>query len=212
MVSRDGRLRTRERKSYAPRFVQTAFGGGLALACFASMLFAAGCGETPKDTRAADGAAIRAADAQWAKTAAAGDVDGTVSYYTDDASLLAPNAPIASDKQSIRASWASLLTPDTSLTWQANKVEVARSGDLAYLVGVYQMTTRDVHGKPVSDTGKFVEVWKKQADGKWKVVADIFNSDLPAQTPAPAPVAVKKATHPHHAKKKSHAHSRASSN
>jgi ketosteroid isomerase-like protein len=25
-----------------------------------------------------------------------------------------------------------------------------------------------------------VEVWKKQADGKWQTVADIFNSDLPA--------------------------------
>ena len=36
---------------------------------------------------------------------------------------------------------------------------------------------------PVADRGKFVEVWKKQADGKWKVVADIFNSDLPAAPP-----------------------------
>src|ERR1700677_3394905 len=154
--------------------------------CLALALVASSCGQqTPPDTRAADESAIRALDAQWEKAAAARDVDGTVSYYSDDASLLAPNAPIASDRQSIRASWASLLGPDTNLSWQATKVEVARSSDLAYLVGTYQLTTKDAQGKPVSDNGKFVEVWKKQADNKWKVVADIFNSDLPVVQPRP---------------------------
>jgi ketosteroid isomerase-like protein len=178
--------------------------------CLALILFAAGCGEQkPPDTRAADEKAIRDADAQWSKTAAARDVDGTVSYYSDDASLLAPNAPIASDKQSIRAAWAGLLTPDTSLSWQATKVEVGRSGDLAYLIGTYQLTTKDAHGKPVSDTGKFAEVWKKQADGKWKVVADIFNSDIPLVQPRP--VAEKKRQAHHQTRKKKH-HSRSSEN
>ena len=182
-----------------------------------AILFAAGCGENkPPDTRAADEKAIRDLDAQWSKAAAARDVDGTVSYYSDDASLLAPNAPIASDRQSIHASWASLLGPDTSLSWQANKVEVARSSDLAYLVGTYQLTTKDAQGKPVSDNGKFVEVWKKQADNKWKVVADIFNSDLPVVQPRPPaakPHAAerKKPTH-HPARKKRHRKSQASEN
>jgi ketosteroid isomerase-like protein len=180
------------------------------LGCVAVILFLVGCGEQkPPDTRAADEKAIRDADAQWSKTAAARDVDGTVSYYSDDASLLAPNAPIASDKQSIRAAWAGLLTPDTSLSWQAGKVEVARSGDLAYLTGAYQLTTKNAHGKPVSDNGKFVEVWKKQPDNKWKVVADIFNSDMPLVQPRP--VAEKKRPAHHQARKRKH-HSRSSDN
>jgi ketosteroid isomerase-like protein len=179
--------------------------------CVALILLASSCADkTPPDTRAADESAVRAADAQWSKTAAAKDVDGAVSYYSDDASLLSPNAPIARDKQSIRAAWASLLGPDTSLTWQANKVEASRSGDLAYVQGVYQLTSKDARGKPVSDTGKFVEVWKKQADGKWKTVADIFNSDLPVvQTPAP-PVASKTASRHPHTKKKRHRKTRSS--
>ena len=177
--------------------------------CVAVILIASGCGEkTPPDTRAADESAIRALDAQWAKTAAARDVDGSVSYYSDDASLLGPNAPIASDKAGIRAAWASLLGPDTSLTWQASKVEVSRSGDLAYVQGVYQMTSKDARGRATADNGKFVEVWKKQADGKWKTVADIFNSDLPIvqkQAPARAAAAVEKKTSRHrHGKKKKH--------
>jgi len=175
--------------------------GALAL-----ILFASSCGpSTPKDTRAADETTIRNLDAQWAKSAAAKDVDATVGYYSDDASLLAPNAPIASDKQSIRASWTALLGPDSSLTWQATKVEVARSSDLAYVMGTYQLAMKDAQGKPANDTGKFVEVWKKQADGNWKTVVDIFNSDLPAQKPAHVPSAAKKQGHHAHAKKrKSH--------
>jgi len=177
--------------------------------CLALVLLAVGCGEQkPPDTRAADEKTIRDADAQWSKAAAARDADGTVSYYSDDASLLAPNAPIASDKQSIRAAWVGLLTPDTSLSWQASKVEVARSGDLAYLIGTYQLTTKDAHGKPVSDAGKFVEVWKKQADGKWKVAADIFNSDMPLVQPRPV-AEKKRATTHHHAKRKKHRNSSA---
>ena len=171
--------------------------------CVAVILIASGCGEkTPPDTRAADESTIRNLDAQWSKAAAAKDVDGSVSYYSDDASLLAPNAPIASDRQGIRTAWASLLGPDTSLTWQASKVEVSRSGDLSYVQGVYQLTSKDSRGKPTADNGKFVEVWKKQADGKWKTVADIFNSDLAiVQKPAP-PATTKKASRHSHAKKK----------
>ena len=177
--------------------------------CIAMILIASGCGEkTPPDTRAADESAVRAADAQWSKAAAAKDVDAAVSYYSDDASLLGPNVPIASDKAGIRAAWASLLDPDTSLSWQASKVEVSRSGDLAYVQGVYQLTSKDARGKATADNGKFVEVWKKQADGKWKTVADIFNSDLPIvqkQAPRAAAAPVEKKTSRHrHAKKRKH--------
>jgi ketosteroid isomerase-like protein len=165
----------------------------IAAGCLAAVMFAAGCGkEEPKDTRAADEAAIKNADAQWAKAAASKDVDATVAYYSDDASLLPPNAPMASDKASIRAAWAGLLGPGTSLTWQATKVEAARSGDLGYVIGTYQLEGKDASGKEESDRGKFVEVWKKQADGNWKAAVDIFNSDLPVVAAKPEPVAKKK--------------------
>ena len=148
--------------------------------CLALLILASACtSPAPPDTRAADETAIRALDAQWSKTAAANDLDGAVSYYADDASLLPPNAPIAADKPAIRALWAALLVPGNSLSWEASKVDVSRSGDLAYIVGTYTLTTKDARGNPVNDRGKFVEVWKKQADGKWKVEADIFDSDLP---------------------------------
>jgi len=155
------------------------------LACGTLMLFASACGEkAPPDTRGTDANAIRDLDTQWSKTAAANDVEGATSYYTDDATLMPPNAPAATGKQAIRAVWAGILIPGNAVSWQADKVEVGRASDLAYSDGEYQATMKDAQGKAVMDRGKYLEVWKKQADGKWKVVADMFNSDLPA-TPAP---------------------------
>jgi uncharacterized protein (TIGR02246 family) len=148
--------------------------GALAL-----LLLTSGCNQQPSaDTRAADESAVRDADVQWSKTAMANDLDGTVSFYTDDASLLPPNAPIATGKQAIRAVWATMLSPDVTVSWQVNKADVARSGELAYVMGTYQIAAKNPQGKSQEDHGKMVEVWKKQADGKWKTVADIFNSDV----------------------------------
>lgn len=189
----------------------TAIRGLLGASCVALMLCASGCATTPKDTRAADEAAVRAADAEWAKAAASKDLNATVAYYSDDASLLGPNEPIASDKESIREAWNSLLGPDTSLTWQATKVDVARSGEMAYIMGTYQMATSAAGSKPLADRGKFVEVWKKQADGNWKCVADIFNSDLAVAAPKQAAPAAtterKKGRHAQAKKRRHHTHS-----
>ena len=168
-------------------FKNQAGRNGALCGCLAALVFMSACNQqAPVDTRAAEESAIRELDAQWSKTAEAHDLEGTVSYYSEDASLLAPNAPIATGKQAIRAVWTPMLEPDVAVSWQVSKVDVARSGDLAYLIGVYQLTMKGTAGKSESDRGKLVEVWKKQADGKWKVVADIFNSDLPLPAPPPA--------------------------
>ena len=126
---------------------------------------------------------LRDLDDQWSKAAGAKDVDKTVSYYSEDAVVMPPNAASATTKEAIRALWKDLLT-DANISWKTKKVEVAQSGDLAFSSGAYEVTLNDLTGKPVNDRGKYLEVWKKQANGMWKCVADIWNSDLPASVPA----------------------------
>ena len=87
--------------------------------CLALLLIVPACTQAPPDTRAADEAAVRDADVQWAKTAAAHDLEGTVAFYSDDAIVLPPNAPTVTGKQAIRAVWAPMVAPDTSIAWQA---------------------------------------------------------------------------------------------
>lgn len=155
------------------------------------MLFTVACNQQPPDTRAADEKAVRELDQQWSRTAGTNNVEETIAYYSDDAALLPPNAPMAVGKDAIRKVWGELLGPNTNVSWEISKLEVAKAGDLAYLYGTYKLSMKDGQGNPISDKGKMIEVWKKQPDGKWKVVADIFNSDLP---PAPAPAAAPAAT------------------
>jgi ketosteroid isomerase-like protein len=82
-------------------------------------------------------------------------------------------------KEAARKSWTeSFARPGFAISWKVNKVE-ASGGDLAYSVGAYEESVDDAKGKPISDRGKYVTIWKKQADGSWKVVLDAFNSDLP---------------------------------
>lgn len=159
----------------------------LLLATMALLICSCGAPPAPVVDIAAEEAAVKALDEQWSATAGKNDVDATVAYYADDAVVLAPNAPIAKDKKTIRDSWAGLLGPNTAISWKVSKVEVVKSGELAYLYGTYDLAIKDPKGGPgVKDTGKMVEIWKKQADGKWKCAVDIYNSDLPLPTPEPA--------------------------
>jgi ketosteroid isomerase-like protein len=126
---------------------------------------------------------IRDLDAQWSAAAGAKDVDKTVSFYSEDAVVMPPNAASATTEEAIRKIWKDLLT-DAKISWKTKKVEVAQSDDLAFSSGAYEVTLNDPTGKTVNDRGKYLEVWKKQANGMWKCVADIWNSDLPASVPA----------------------------
>lgn len=153
----------------------------LLLFLITSAILSASCGRSAvTDSRAADAAALQALDEQWSATAAKHNLAGTVAFYANDAVLLPANAPIATDQKSIRASWAALLGPNTAVSWKVSKAEVARSGELGYLYGTYELSINDPQGgPPVHDTGKLVEIWKKQTGGNWKCIVDTYNSDLP---------------------------------
>jgi len=150
-----------------------------------SLVFAllSACGQPPAPPAAPsfgqeDQAAIRATkDAALAIANGSQDWDEYVAvYYAPDATVLPPNAEAVRGRAAISAFLAAF-PPITTFT--AEIVTVEGNGDLAYVHGRYHldMTTPD---GPQADDGKYIEVWKRQADGSWKIAYDIFNSDLPA--------------------------------
>jgi ketosteroid isomerase-like protein len=151
------------------------------LAVVGALILYAACTQepvAPPDTRPADEAAIKAAAADWGKAAAAKDLDKTLSFYADDASMFPPNMPIATGAEARRKVWTELLAaPDLALSIATTKVESARSGDVAYETGTFEESSKDKKGKPVKVVGKYVVIWKKQPNGQWKAVVDIFNAD-----------------------------------
>ena len=137
------------------------------------------CSQASADSQAGTKATIEREETAWLKAIAAGQVDATVSYYGDGAVLFAPGAPIARTKDEIRQTWRQFfasIPAGATLSSETTKVEVAGSGELAYTTGTYALASNNA---AAIDKGKFVDVWKKQADGSWKAVIDIFNSDLP---------------------------------
>jgi uncharacterized protein (TIGR02246 family) len=144
-----------------------------------------GCTQQQPDTRAADERAIREADSAWSAAAEARDLDRYLSYFAPDASSFRPNAPIATGLEAIRKAWVQPFAAAGYVSWKTAKVEVSRAGDLGYAFGAYQSMSKDVKGEPLAHRGKYLSVWKKQPDGKWKAVADMYNSDLPVR-PAPS--------------------------
>ena len=130
---------------------------------------------------------LRDLDAQWSKAAAAKDVEQTIAYYSDDAIVLPPNATSAATKEAIRNFWKHLLTSSgLVITWKPARVQLGKSGEMAWVSGAYELTLNDTSGKPINDRGKYLEVWEKQPDGKWKCVADTWNSDQAASAPGSA--------------------------
>jgi uncharacterized protein (TIGR02246 family) len=140
---------------------------------------AAGCSNqpaapaAPPDTRAADEAAIRGADANFAQWALAKDLDKCVSLYADDAVAFAPGMPAVIGKENIRKFLSGLTSaPGLQLNIHIASVDVARSGDIAIDRGTVDSTMTDKKGKATTQTVEYVLVWKKQADGSWKIAAD----------------------------------------
>lgn len=148
------------------------------ITAFIFLVVSAGVALAQNGGKATNG--IRAADAAWLKTYEAKDVDKAVAFCDEQGSMLWPNEPVATGKDAITKLTASAFAmADFKLVWQPDKIGVARSGDLSYTSGAYVWSFKDASGKHVSDKGKYLTVWKKQADGSWKVLFDMFNTDLP---------------------------------
>ena len=129
---------------------------------------------------------LRDLDDQRAKAAAAKDVEQTIAFYSDDAIVLPPNTTRAATKPpSTCDRFEMFASPGLVITWKPTKVQLAKSGDMGWVSGTYELTMNDASGKPIDDRGKYLEVWEKQSDGNWKCRAEMWNSDLAASAPVP---------------------------
>jgi len=156
----------------------------LLIVCLVVALLIAGCSNAPApppDTRAADVQAVKDIEAAWVKDAASKDADKWASYFAEDGSGLYPGAGILNGKAAIKAAMTPILAdPNFSLTFQSTRAMASKGGDIVYSQGTYTMTMTNPKTKKVmTDKGKYLTVYTKQADGSWKAIADTFNSDSP---------------------------------
>lgn len=152
-------------------------------------LIAVGACQPASDVSASAAAAVLAADSAWAEAFAQKDVEGYLSFVDSSASIQQPNGATVTGRAAIGEMIAAFYAmPNLTGTWRPAHAEAARSGDLAYTTGSFQFHFTDPAGNAAVEKGKYLEVWRKQADGSWKMIVESFNSDEPLpETGAPAP-------------------------
>jgi len=165
---------------------------GIALATSALVLLS-GCKMDGRERHGqADAAAIekqiKDIETQWMADYNAHNADAIAAHYADDAALANPGAALATDAASRKTGITQLVSdPSLKHEFAADRIQVARSGDLAYSRGHFSMETTDpATKKPKTETGTYLTVWQKQADGSWKAIEDAV---IPGAPPAAAAAA-----------------------
>jgi uncharacterized protein (TIGR02246 family) len=133
--------------------------------------------ESKRDV-AADIAAIKALDDQYAAAVNSSDAAAVAATYADDGIEMSPGQAATEGRQAIQARYE-LLLKENALKFAITPLETQVAGDWAYNRGNYTVTVTPKSGKPMEESGKFLEIAKRQPDGSWKVHRVIWNSNNP---------------------------------
>ena len=142
---------------------------------FAAFIALSGCEREKVDTKA-EGEKLMLASREWSKAAEARDVEKTLTYWSEDATVLSAGQPELIGKQAIRGMVEDAFKdPNFSISWEPTSVEISESGDMGYLIESSKITMKDSTGTEMVQNFKTVTIWKKQEDGSWKNVVDVMS-------------------------------------
>jgi len=119
-------------------------------------------------------------DQAWAAAATAGkDAEYVASFWSEDGMIVPAGAPVVAGKAAIRAFVAeSFATPGFQIRWtpELENVHVSADGTMGYSISDSSSTTfPGPDGELITVPGRGVSIWKRQPDGAWKCVYDIWN-------------------------------------
>jgi len=122
-----------------------------------------------------DIAAIKAVSKSFVEAVNSNDWVSLITTYSEHTVLMPPNSPEVEGRANILAFFEAF--PPTS-DFSLEIVEIEGRGDMAYVRGTYTMTFTPEEGNSITDSGKYLEIRRKQADGSWLLSRDMFNSDI----------------------------------
>lgn len=120
---------------------------------------------------------VAEADHAWTAAFAARDTAKSLAALAPDAAFFAPNAPLATGASQIEPVLKAFFAlPGFKLIRDIRHAQV--SGDLAFTDGDYRITVTP-GDRSITEEGKYLTIWTRDATGHWLVLRDIFNSSLP---------------------------------
>jgi ketosteroid isomerase-like protein len=147
-----------------------------AVGAVALILFVAGVPAVAHIDSSPEAQALAKLDADWSAAAGTRDAKRVAAFYADDAIAYPPGAPMAVGKAAAEKVWeGAFADPSYKLSWKTSHAEAV--GALGYTSGTYEESYKGPGDKTVSGKGKYLCVWKKQKDGSWKALHDMWNAD-----------------------------------
>lgn len=141
-----------------------------------AVLVLGGCQLAPARTdTAAESARLLQADRDFAALVdTVGDAEAFNRYMADDAIQIPADAPPRHGRQEISDSLRTL--PPMKLVWTPQAASVSDDGSMGWTWGDWSIVGTGKAADAVFAAGRYLDVWRKQADGGWKVTADIGNA------------------------------------
>jgi ketosteroid isomerase-like protein len=131
--------------------------------------------------------AILAADEAWVAAAGRKDFEQTMSYWTDDATMMPPDIAPLKGKDAIGEYIAAgFALPGFAASWKSQEIVIAADGKTAYQFATNEFTASDSAGTLHTVAGKGVVIWRKEPDGAWRAAVDIWNGVGPSSAPSAA--------------------------
>ena len=138
------------------------------------------CQPAPAKLTDADTTQIRATADSFGVNAVTGRTAANAVFFAENGVFMPPNGPAVVGRAAIGA-WFAAFPPLSEFKHEI--LELDGRGDIAYVRGTYALTIAAAgRTAAMSDHGKYLEIRRKQADGRWLTTLDIFNSDVPLPT------------------------------
>jgi ketosteroid isomerase-like protein len=121
---------------------------------------------------------VRNVLAGFVKAVADQDAESAVNYYEVDAVVLAPNAPMVRGSSALRDMFQGMIDGGVKAI-EFNTTDLIEDGSLVVEVGTSVVHVELAPGSSIADPGKYLVVYRRQADGEVKMVCDAFSGDSP---------------------------------
>lgn len=130
---------------------------------------------------APDADVLMEADRAFSREVSEGGSAAWTRWFSEDGAMVQPGVGEIRGREAIAEAATFLDDPNTTLTWEPDRADIAASGDLGWTTGRYTSRSVGPDGETRTGTGRYVSIWRKQPAGSWRVVMDLGNpTDDPA--------------------------------
>lgn len=122
------------------------------------------------------------ADRDFADATHARGIEGWMSFFADDAIRIKYRGGMAKGYEAVRATDTPLISDTTiTLNWQPIDARVFKDGTVGITIGTSQIVNRVGPKKgEVAYRGRYTTLWRREPDGRWKVIMDTGYPETPA--------------------------------